>query len=397
MKRLIIVTFILLIFVFDSLQAQKPEKIYSIAWVYKTHDYYVEQAKEWWNLIDKDKSNADAWYNYYKANRYAKMTATDENGVPWRERTKWVDESEILMELSDVEAEIKEHVPESFAYYSIKYWNNENVFTDQNSKNLLDKAYYLNPNNIDIWDKSVVYYDIKRELKKRKEINEIWFNSNEFSPGMLNYHYNVLMTLKENAIILTYGDSPTMTIWMLQDALNIRTDVNVFCVSLLHIDKYREELFKKFNIPELKYDNEDITRDKTQKVINHILDNKPKEFPLYVSLQLWEQDESYKDNLYLVGLALEYSHEEIDNIAFLKKNFEQKYVLDYLKINFQNDKGIKLVNYDNFNYFPGIVKLYNHYKVSGEIEKAEKMKKLGIIIADKLTEEYKQIANEAFK
>lgn len=140
MKHLIIVLSVLIIFPFNLLKAQKPEKIYSIAWVYKTHDYYVEQTEAWWNLIEKDKSNADAWYNYYKANRYAKMTATNENGEAWREKAKWVDESEFLMELSDVEAEIEKYIPESFAYYSIKYWNNKNVFTDPNSESILDNS-----------------------------------------------------------------------------------------------------------------------------------------------------------------------------------------------------------------------------------------------------------------
>ena len=47
---------------FSNIEAQQPEKIYSIAKVDKPHEYYVQQAELWWKAIEKDKTNEDAWY-----------------------------------------------------------------------------------------------------------------------------------------------------------------------------------------------------------------------------------------------------------------------------------------------------------------------------------------------
>jgi hypothetical protein len=396
MKHLNLLLIMFCTIYFSKISAQKTEEIISIAWVYKPHLYYVQQSEAWNKQIEEDKSNADAWYNYYKANRYAKMTAEDEEGKPWREKTKWLTENKHLMELSDIEEAIKINAPESYAYYSVKYWNYGMSFDHPKSIELLNKAYNLNPDNPDILEKFVVYYDVKREIEKRKEFNQKWFKLYEFSPGMLNYHYNVLMSLDENAIILTNGDSPTMAIWMLQDALNIRPDVTVFCVSLFQIDEYRESLFTAFSIPELKVKGNETSNESVTQIIDHIFENKPDNVPLYVSLQLWNQEEKHSENLYLVGLALEYSRDEIDNLAKLKMNFNDKYALDYIKVNFSNDRSIDYVNYDNFNYIPGLVKLYKHFIMSGEIKKAMEMKELGFLIVNKLGDEYKLKAEEAF-
>ena len=91
MKRSSIFIFIL-IFIYGSLtaQAQKPEKIYSVARVAKPHSYYVIQAALWWQEIEKNGKNEKAWYNYYKANRYAKTTSDGSES--------WIEESSFLKE-----------------------------------------------------------------------------------------------------------------------------------------------------------------------------------------------------------------------------------------------------------------------------------------------------------
>jgi hypothetical protein len=80
---------------------------------------------------------------------------------------------------------------------------------------------------------------------------------------------------------------------------------------------------------------------------------------------------------------LEYSNESIDNIALLKNNFENKYALDYLENRFEYDISAGMVDRTNINYLPGIFKLYEHYSLSGDIARAQKMKELGLIVAQK--------------
>ena len=55
--------------------------------------------------------------------------------------------------------------------------------------------------------------------------------------------------------------------------------------------------------------------------------------------------------------------------------------MDYLKISFSNDHYNLALSY---SYIYGITKLYEHYKSSGENDKADKLKALALIIAENL-------------
>jgi hypothetical protein len=96
-----------------------------------------------------------------------------------------------------------------------------------------------------------------------------------------------------------------------------------------------------------------------------------------------DQINEYEKNLYLVGLVLEYSTNNIDNIASLRNNFENNYALDYIRNRFEFDISAELVDRLNVNYLPGIFKLYEHYAQSGDLTNAKKMKELGLLIAQK--------------
>ena len=78
------------------------------------------------------------------------------------------------------------------------------------------------------------------------------------------------------------------------------------------------------------------------------------------------------DDLYMVGLAYRYSPNRIDNFAIVKKNLEKNFRLDYLKHDWymEHIPGERLSTHLNLNYYPTMVMLAEHYKTSGEDEKA---------------------------
>ncbi len=119
--------------------------------------------------------------------------------------------------------------------------------------------------------------------------------------------------------------------------------------------------------------------------------------PVYIGLPAWKQLKDYEDNLYIVGLALEYSKSNIDNIAQLRNNFENNYALDYLSNRFEYDMSASMVDRMNINYLPAIFKLYEHYKISGDLNKANKLKVLGLNIAEKNNQEWIDKATSVFK
>jgi hypothetical protein len=56
-------------------------------------------------------------------------------------------------------------------------------------------------------------------------------------------------------------------------------------------------------------------------------------------------------------------------------------MLDFLKQSFHNSYAQSAVNQMNLSYLPAFLQLYNHYKQTGENDKAKKIKELATTIA----------------
>jgi hypothetical protein len=394
MKRLLFVFMPLFLFSFH-ISAQQPQVVRSIAREDKPHSFFVEQAELWWKEIQKDKRNEKAWYYYYKANRYAQITFNDCKTPECLKCSDWKDENSSLKDAKDITALITKAIPNTFTYYIVI---KEGYPNNQERLNALQKAYALEPDNPDTYDEFVVYYETNNIPDKRIEFNKKWFATNDVSAGILNYNYNVLISMENGGAILTFGDNDTFPIWMLQDVMGIRPDITVLNVNLLTIPEYRAILFKKLNIPALDKEYPDgSTQVNINEILDHIVQHKPARLPLYISTPTWKQLQEYDENLYLVGLVMQYSTENLDNLALLINNFENRYALDYIHNQFNFDISSGIVDWMNVNYLPGIIKLYQHYRLSGETEKAARMKELGLLIADKNGGDWKEKAIQVFQ
>jgi len=371
--------------------AQKPEKIYSIIKVDKPHEFYVQQSELWWGEIEKDKTNEEAWHNYYKSNRYGYLTYRGEGS--WSEyKQEW----DFLMDPVEILKLIEQNIPNTYTDLILRKACD---LGDENVIQYLEKAYNMRPDDPELYDELITYYEMKGNLEKRKEFNKKLFKSNEISSGFLNYSYNLIMSLKPNSIILTFGDNDTYPLWLLQDALSIRQDILVLNIPLLSNNDYQSIMFRKIGLKPMTLNNEDSQYPQNEKIIiDYIIKNiNLEEYPLYIGLPAWKQLKEYESDLYLVGLALEYSEKNIDNIALLRKNFEENYALDYLSNRFEYDMSASIVDRMNINYLPAIFKLYEHYKISGDFKKASKLKDLGLEIAERSNQDWINKAESVFK
>ena len=77
------------------------------------------------------------------------------------------------------------------------------------------------------------------DIKKRKTFSARLFSTGLVSQSLLNYSYNVLMSVEENAILFTDSDNTTLPIYLLQDVIGIRRDVTVLNLDMLMEDQYR--------------------------------------------------------------------------------------------------------------------------------------------------------------
>lgn len=353
--------------------AQQPQPIYSFATELKPVAWYNEQVTAWQKEIKKDNKNSYAWYNYYRATRnLARLDTTDKR--PYKE--KFAAEKKIVEDMGKL-------IPESFEYNLCKWMTGGNDLT---YLPYLKKAAALGENRPEIVSDMINIGETGRDIPLRDKYAKKWYESNMASPGMLNYNYNVIMGLKPNAILLTVGDNDTYPVWQLQSQ-GIRRDVTVLNLSLLNIDAYRDKIFKELHVAKwdtAKHSGKNIydLNPHRAELIKHIAAN-ANHSPVYVALTTASEEntESIEDNLYLTGLAYEYSNENIDNIAVLKKNFEQQYALDYIDNTFYRDISAYHVKCLNQNYVVPMLKLYDHYNEAGDLQKQEWIKKKILVLA----------------
>lgn len=367
------ITLILFLSFVTTSYPQKPEKVYSIVKQIKTFDWYKSEAEQWGKLLEKDKKNPEAWLNYYVANRMARNMFPDE----WKSAR-----GGYLKELDDIVKEMSQNIPNTFENYYIKVRNNHS-FNDQQTKDM-SKAYELGPDRIELFDELICYYELQRDTANSQKFCTKWFESRDISPGILNWNYNVMASLDSNSILITNGDNDTYPVWVLQYVQGFRKDIVVLNINLIMIERYRDKLFAEKNIKSFQPDTS--AKDYVHymgSILKQIAKNSNGR-SVYFSFTLTPQFyEDIKDKTYMIGLAFKYSEKDFDNTAYLINNYENNWLLDYLKSDFINDLSVSVVNLLNTNYLPVFAKLYNHYRLSGKVESMDYIKNLAKLVAKK--------------
>lgn len=382
MKYLLLAVLIIAV---PCIRAQKPEKIYPNAREHKSIPYLKEQAAAWKKVITAEPKNVEAWYNYYYANRNLNFNdTTDKRSVTEKETS--------IKQLID---EMGKNIPDSYEYNLCKWMSGG---WDMKLIPYLKKAQELGENRTEHLDYSIVLAEMERNIEKRDLYVKLKHKAGQFSSGMLYYNYNVLIGLPLNSILLTAGDNDTFPIWYLQ-SLGIRRDVTIIHLHLIGIKEYAEPIYRENGIDYWKVyqgTNQDTTKiykaSLRKDFIKQMAAN-AKNRPVCIALTAplaGKCDDSVKEKLYLTGLSYQYSNLPIDNMALLKRNFEKFYKLDYVETSFFDDISPALVSHINSNYIIPMLKLFDHYKASGDNQKEEWIKSKLLAIS-KGKEEEKQI------
>ena len=356
-------------------QLIKPEKVYRIVYEIQTDEWYRQQAALWKKEIDKNPKDASAWMNYYNANRYANF-----DNIQAEERQE---------KLNQIIEDMGKAIPDSYEYYILKFKTN----SDLNNISLIEKAYALDPQRPDAYYDLLTWYAIKGETSRFNEFCEKLYRSKDIAPWLMNYNYNVLKSTEPNAILITNGDNDTYPAWLLQQVKNIRADVTILNISLTSIQSYFENTVKSKKI-DLDYKSLQ-SRAQQKGAANYPaalmqeiaaeLSEKYPQYPLYFALTVYpDHIEAFKENLYTVGLAYRYNKKRLDNIALIRKNLEQNFILDYLKFDYAGDQypGKRLAARINLNYISPMMLLAEHYSLSGDQEKALRWKNFALSLAE---------------
>lgn len=355
--------------------AQKAQEIRGIAKENKTAEYYKEQSILWKKKTTNNPIVYHNWIMYYKAQR-AYLQKTDPS---------WPSNRNIVFEkLRPIIDEAKKTIGNSYEYYIM-----ESVNTDsKESIKFALKAYEIDPTRTETYETLLIEYVKNGNEEKAEEISKLMLASNYYSNANYKWNYNALQTIEKNGVFITQGDNDSMPRWILQYGLGIRKDVEVVNVWMLKTyEEYRKRIFSKLDITPMKKQRSDFGsgREYVDALLIHVLKTSRNTSYIGCGVDMSRlKRNNVADNLYLVGTAFRYSTKKLDNLALLKKNFEQNYDLEYLFNEFQIHAEDAMVKQRmNLTYIPGIMKLKEHYSLAGDVQKCNYYTELFDLIAKK--------------
>lgn len=334
--------------------AQKAQRqtVYSIVKQAQPDAWFETQARLWGEYLESYPSDEEAWLNYYTANRMLKIQA----GTKKQE------------DLDNIIAAMEQAIPNSFEFHYATYWNGGASESERLYPHL-EKAHALAPDRPETLDDLMAYHELRRNTKEVKSISKKWFASNDMAPGLYAWNYNMLVSCDQNAILITGGDNDTYPAMVLQHAKDVRPDVQIMNIYLIMLDDYRKAYFEALNIPPMEKNQDDFETQQAYQSAICLHLHKHAKRTIFFSPAFWPKVyESFKDNIYNVGMALQWCDAEFDNIAVMKRNYEKRYLLDDLRVTLSNSISQGMVNYMNTNYLVSMLTLYNHYVESEDAQ-----------------------------
>lgn len=339
---------------------QKAQKIVSPAIKMESQEWYKEQAKLWKTKIDKDPGNEENWFQYYRACNYTNDFGRDN-----------------LVKISE---EAKKAVPESFAYYYMM----EKL--DGFNSPYMDSAYAKRPEYTDIWEGMLVRAITNGDKANQVLFSEKLFNSDEEDVSLYHWGYNILQSLEKNAILFTHGDNDTFGAWILQGAKNVRSDVHVVNTALLMDSTYCNKYWNLFVKDEKWMSIQKFYSDKkvewdnghayTRFLMKKFADS-ARPVHMTIGTPKYFKSDFEEDELFLTGLTYRYDPtKKSSSIAFLIKNFESVYKLEYIEQRYFSNIWDNQAKYMAKTYLTGLLKLYVHYRLIGNHEKEDWVKHL---------------------
>lgn len=352
----------------DVAQAQTkeavPQKVETPVKVRHSVEWNKTQERLWKAEIDKNPKNEEAWKNYYHAVRYK----------GWYE-----DIPNEAAALTSIIEDMGKAIPETYTLYVMEYYHKGNVSDAPNMK----KAIQMRPDNVEMYPDYVSYLMQTGDEELMADILERWYNSGTYSPSLLNYAYNELCGMKANSIIFVNGDSPTYSKLLVQYGKHLFEDIDVVCISMLWSPYYRKLICERLSIPDFEpipqFSNQEEADKYTDQMMLHIIKHTRRPAVYFSTLM---NVPSFKDKLYSEGLVMRYSEKPYDNLAIKRKNFEEKYLTDYLRESFLPESYAASAHKFNLNYIPCFKSLLDYYKQTGNFFRYNELRTLMLRIVE---------------
>lgn len=324
--------FLILLWSSSILSAQsleKPEAQISFAKENRSLDYYVAQAHLWWLQIEKAPKEEMAWWNYYRACRNV------QGSYNWS--ADFVNLGPNLLFGDSIVSLMESAIPNTFIYHFVK---GSTKGVDPSAGPHLLKAFEMNPDFPGLLPAVVSFAISTHNDSLRMAANRRWFENQGFNANWMDFAYNLLQSVGKNGILFTQGDNDSYPVWMLQDALGIRSDVKVVNIDFLLFDGFQKPLFESLGLAPFDFAkiDPDIYESNWTAVCTYFLENyrgaRPVQLSYTVNRKFYS---SVPDHLlYPRGLTYQYAWEAVlvdRNLQLFRADFrlnslEQSLVFD---------------------------------------------------------------------
>ena len=328
-----------------------PQKIITFVKVKHEPEWYARQATLWRAVTERESQNEDAWINLYHATRYNIMF-TSEDYNP----------------LTSIWQAMQKAVPDTYADYLLTYFHAKFVGlpdkTEEMEKRSLQnmvKAIRMRPDEVSAYPDYVACLLMTGDEALLEDILHRWYESGTYSASLLNYAYNEMIGLPDDALFFTNGDVDTYSKLLLQGGKGLFSGVKVVCIPMLYSASYRETVCRQLGIPTLEaptattQEEFDAWQERAEL---YLIEKTGRPAYFYIG----ERVPSFEDNLYSEGLVYRYSTRRYDNLAVKQQNYEKRYLLDYLYESFVPETYEASAYRLNLNYIPCLKSLLDWYK-----------------------------------
>ncbi len=363
--------------------AQKPQRIPSVVMCDHDSNWYKEQQVLWENEIRKDDKNAEAWFQYLRAYRYANFSK--------------LRDKEFLDKYEKATLRMAELVPESYQYKYVEYFRQD--FKKREARQLEEivrnsKGLFVEP-QVDL----MLAYQMEGNNKGTQKMAGNLLEFQWYHPQVLDLNYNMLMSCEKNAVLFNVGDMETFPMWVLQYGKEVRKDI---CSINLSVAQGKPQyLIDKLAKHGLTIEGDSLPFWKSDEFVETIckrLTEKYPDQPIYFTIGMHRgYTNKISDKLFLTGMTFKYSENRFDNERVVVQNLEENMKLDYLITPDWYDEIPEYVKRMNHNYTMPFTIAAEYHAKNSEMQKSRRYQEFAVLLASQNSREAGKDLERYFK
>ena len=332
------------------------------------------------NLWLLDSVKVDSMYNYWDA--YVQAHPKEE--LAWRKLFEVCSNQEYRLRIKNWEEGIALHgkrvlpllermkaaIPGTYQYYYCAHeggypmpLETQHALADSAIALLSEKTI---ASDYELWVQGLI---VRRDTLKLTQVLTRYYESGQYPEEALQYHFNELQGMDEGGLYIGAHEGDIIGKLILQLVLGVHRDKILYDENAAMNPDYLKSVFRNIGIP---FDDQTwnqlhatIWQEKTlTAIMRYIFDHSQR--PVYLSAHNMQQlilgqglPDELKARLYNEGLTMRYSAEPYDNRSVKRRNIEQRYRLEYLRMSFhpQPKKDTRRFSFPVFAYAMNYMRL----------------------------------------